>query len=163
MWFKFFICKGKQICDGQWESACSSAAVSEGRLFTGGDGAGQHPPASELPERLQRRHPVADASHSWFRWGTNGAVSVALQKGFQSWDLLHGAGCCRPWMRIKLLSYLVISVPPRASQYPPEQLLCPILLGAWNWEICLPCSRGLSLVKLGDRCVRMKSITSALW
>lgn len=51
------------MCYGQRAGTRSSAAVPEGRLPEGGDGAGQHPPAAELPEGLQRRHPVADAAH----------------------------------------------------------------------------------------------------
>lgn len=62
-----FILKGKQIRYCQWKSAHSSAAISERRLFKGGDGSGQHSKASELPERLQCRHPMANAAYSRLR------------------------------------------------------------------------------------------------
>lgn len=45
----------------------AGAAAAEGGLPEGGDSPGQHPQTAELPARLQRRHPLADAAHCGVR------------------------------------------------------------------------------------------------
>ena len=58
-----FLFTGKQIRYCQRKGARTSSAVPERRLLEGGAGSGQHPKASELPERWERCHPLADASY----------------------------------------------------------------------------------------------------
>lgn len=76
------------------------------------------------------------------------AVCVAPYQGFQDPDLLRDAKWLTPWMRIKLL-FCIVFVSAWTSQWPTEQPLHWVLLGAGEYEeIYLPCSRNLLLVKL---------------
>lgn len=55
--------QGQQVRCSDGASAHAGAAVPQGGLSEGGAGAGQHSQAAELPARLQRGHPLADAAH----------------------------------------------------------------------------------------------------